>query len=110
MSNLQPTDHTQFIDDVDGGAFALQLGHAISKVASAAVDNNKVGEINIKLKFTKGVGANNVTVEHKLTSNAPLPKGKSVEEHGDKTSMYVNKHGDVTLFANHTAQLFEQEA
>ncbi|HBJ4862208.1 TPA: hypothetical protein LCP01_003894, partial [Acinetobacter baumannii] len=55
-------------------------------------------------------GHNNVTVEHKLISNAPLPKGKSVEEHGDKTPMYVNTRGDVSLFAKHTDQLFEEKA
>ncbi|MCO9088274.1 hypothetical protein KNR53_18735, partial [Acinetobacter baumannii] len=107
MSQLRSTDCEEFINDIDGGAFAKQLGYAVSKVASAAVDTQKVGEITIKLKFSKGVGHNNVTVEHKLISNAPLPKGKSVEEHGDKTPMYVNTRGDVSLFAKHTDQLFE---
>ncbi|MGG5146177.1 hypothetical protein ACLO6T_05690 [Acinetobacter baumannii] len=110
MSTLRSTDCEEFINDIDGGAFAKQLGYAVSKVASAAVDTQKVGEITIKLKFSKGVGHNNVTVERKLISNAPLPKGKSVEEHGDKTPMYVNTRGDVSLFAKHTDQLFEEKA
>ncbi len=110
MSQLRSTDCEEFINDIDGGAFAQQLGYAVSRVASAAVDTQKVGEITIKLKFSKGVGHNNVTVEHKLISNAPLPKGKNVEEHGDKTSMYVNTRGDVSLFAKHTEQLFEEKA
>lgn len=109
MSTLRSTDCEEFINDIDGGAFAKQLGYAVSKVASAAVDTQKVGEITIKLKFSKGVGHNNVTVEHKLISNAPLPKGKSVEEHGDKTPMYVNTRGDVSLFAKHTDQLLKKK-
>ncbi|GAA5003562.1 hypothetical protein GCM10023206_07400 [Acinetobacter puyangensis] len=107
---MKSTDHTQFIDDIDGGVFAQQLGYAISEVASAVVDNDKAGEITIKLKLTKGVGANSVTIDHKLTSIAPLADGRKLEDHGAKTSMYVNKDGDVTLFANHTAQLFEENA
>lgn len=107
---MKSTDHTQFIDDIDGGVFAQQLGYAISEVASAVVDNDKAGEITIKLKLTKGVGANSVTIDHKLTSIAPLADGRKLEDHGAKTSMHVNKDGDVTLFANHTAQLFEEKA
>ncbi|EXB47257.1 hypothetical protein J522_1908 [Acinetobacter baumannii 146457] len=107
---MKSTDHNQFIDDIDGGVFAQQLGYAISEVASAAVDNNGKGEINVKIKFSKGVGANSVTIEHKLTSNTPLPDGNKIENHGAKTSMHVNKDGDVSLFANHTKQLFEEDA
>lgn len=106
---MKSTDHNQFIDDIDGGVFSQQLGFAISEVASAVVDNNKPGEITIKLKLTKGIGADNVTIEHKLTSIAPLKDGRKLEDHGAKTPMFVNKHGDVSLFANHTAQIFDQE-
>ncbi|SSU96020.1 Uncharacterised protein [Acinetobacter baumannii] len=52
MSTLRSTDCEEFINDIDGGAFAKQLGYAVSKVASAAVDTQKVGEITIKLKFS----------------------------------------------------------
>ena len=107
---MKSTDHNQFIDDINGGVFAQQLGLAISKVASAVVDNEKKGEINIKLKLSKGVGKNSLTIEHKLTSIAPLEDGRKAEDHEGKTSMYVNKDGDVTLFANHTKQLFEEDA
>ena len=107
---MKSTDHNQFIDDINGGVFAKQLGYAISEVASAVVDNEKKGEINIKLKLSKGVGKNSLTIEHKLTSIAPLEDGRKAEDHEGKTSMYVNKDGDVTLFANHTKQLFEEDA
>ena len=107
---MKSTDHNQFIDDINGGVFAQQLGLAISEVASAVVDNEKKGEINIKLKLSKGVGKNSLTIEHKLTSIAPLEDGRKAEDHEGKTSMYVNKDGDVTLFANHTKQLFEEDA
>ncbi|ACC57534.1 MULTISPECIES: hypothetical protein [Acinetobacter calcoaceticus/baumannii complex] len=112
MTNLRPTDCEEFINDIDGGAFAEQLSYAVSKVASAAMETQKVGVITVQLKFSKskGAGHNNITVEHKLISNAPLPKGKCVEEHRDKTPMYVNTGGDVSLFAKHTEQLFEVKA
>ncbi|EXS28446.1 hypothetical protein J690_1908 [Acinetobacter sp. 742879] len=110
MINLRPTDCEEFINDIDGGEFAEQLSRAVSKVATAAMETQKAGVITIQLKFTKGAGHNNITVEHKLVSNAPLPKGKCVEEHRDKTPMYLNTGGDVSLFAKHTEQLFEVNA
>lgn len=109
VNSMKSTDHNQFIDDLNGGVLAKQLAYVISEVASAVVDNEKKGEINIKLSLTKGVGPNSVVVAHKLTSIAPLDDGRKLEDHEGKTSMHVNKDGDVTLFANHTEQLFKPE-
>lgn len=56
MTNLRPTDCEEFINDIDGGAFAEQLSYAVSKVASAAMETQKVGVITVQLKFSKSKG------------------------------------------------------
>ena len=89
---------------------------AVSLQSSLAMQSVKLPVLSLitkrtaKLKLSKGVGPNSVTIEHKLTSIAPLVDGRKLEDHGNKTSMYVNQDGDVTLFANHTKQLFEEDA
>lgn len=47
MTNLRLTDCEEFINDIDGGAFAQQLGNSVSKVANAAVDTQKEGLISV---------------------------------------------------------------
>ena len=37
-------------------------------------------------------------------------KGKRAEDTTSKTPMHLNAGGDVTLFANHTSQLFTEDA
>lgn len=106
--SLKPTDHNQFLDDIDAGILGQQLDHAISKVATGVVETGKKGKLIIELNFSKGVGANNVTVEHKLKVDTPLDKGNTVDTHADKTPMFVNAKGDVSLFANDTRDMFNQ--
>lgn len=109
MSNKQ-TDPQQFIEDIGGGVFSRQLGVVVSDVASSVIATGKAGDITIKLKLTQIADSRQVQVESKLSFNEPLAKGKRAEEHNEKTPMYVNLGGDVTLFANHTSQMFEVDA
>ena len=45
MSNLKPTDVKQFIGDLTGGAFADQIGVAISDVADSVMATGKKGQV-----------------------------------------------------------------
>ncbi|MDH0032530.1 MULTISPECIES: hypothetical protein [unclassified Acinetobacter] len=104
----KPTDAQQFIEDIGAGVFAKQLGVSVTEVANSVIRTGKAGEINIKLKVTK-LTDSQVQIESKLQFNEPLAKGKRVEEHNEQTPMHVNLTGDVTLFANHTGQLFHEK-
>ncbi len=35
----KPTDTAQFLEDLNGGAFISQIGHALSEVAAGVVDH-----------------------------------------------------------------------
>ncbi|MFV0411271.1 MAG: hypothetical protein ACK5LJ_16690 [Paracoccus sp. (in: a-proteobacteria)] len=104
-----PTNSKQFISDLGGGAFAAQLGAAISAVAQGVVATDKKGSVTIKLDISKIGDSSQVEVSHTLAFVEPTAKGKRSEDTTSKTPMHLNMGGDVTLFANHTGQLFKQE-
>ena len=38
-----PTNTAEFLEELNGGAFASQVGHALSEVAAGVVDHGKAG-------------------------------------------------------------------
>ena len=48
----KPTDTTEFLQELNGGAFASQIGHALSEVAAGVVDHGKAGKITITLDLS----------------------------------------------------------
>ena len=49
-----------------------------------------------------------VGIKHKLEYLAPEKFGSRKEDYARKTPMHVNKGGEMSLYANHTAGLFDQ--
>ena len=41
------TDTAEFLEELNGGAFASQIGHALSEVAAGVVDHGKAGKLVI---------------------------------------------------------------
>lgn len=109
MSNLKQTNTTQFLTDLTGGAFADQIGMAISDVAESVIATGKKGQVKITLDLSVlgDKEAYQVNVKHKLDYTAPETFGTRKEDYARQTPMYVNKGGEVSLFANHTAGLFD---
>lgn len=111
QSTSAATDVGEFITDLDGGVFDHKLSIAISSVAAAAVDNDKEGEVNIKLKFKKIPGTSQVHCEHTLKFTKPTMDGKASEEEKRTTPLHVGKFGKLTLApANQMAFLDRQGA
>ncbi len=48
-----PTDTTEFLNELNGGAFASQIGYAISEVASGVVEHGKAGKLVITLDMSQ---------------------------------------------------------
>lgn len=105
----QITDATQFIADLGAGTLANQLGAAISAVSQGAVANNKKGKITLTLEIARIGDSTQVEIAHTLAFVEPTAKGKRSEDTTSKTPMHLNASGDVTLFANHTSQLFAEK-
>lgn len=91
------TDVGEFITDLDGGNFDRKLSIALSQVAAAAVDNDKVGEVSIKFTFTKIPGTTQVHCGHHLKFVKPTMDGKAGEEEKRTTPLHVGKFGRLTL-------------
>lgn len=91
------TDVGEFITDLDGGVFDRKLSIALSQVAASVVDNNKVGEVDVKLKLKRIPGTSQVHIEHTLKYSKPTLDGKAGEEETRTTAMHVGKFGKLTL-------------
>lgn len=107
--SMKTTDAQQFVADLGGGTFASQLGAAISMVAQGAVQHGKKGQIKVTLDIARIGDSTQVEIAHTLAFVEPTAKGKRAEDTTSKTPMHLNASGDVTLFANHTSQLFSEE-
>ena len=110
MSTLKPTDTAKFLGELTGGAFADQVGAALSDVAECVIASGNKGQVTIVLDIAQ-VGdkeSAQVNVKHKVTYKAPERYGERSESYTRVTPMHVNKGGEMSLFANHTADLFSQ--
>lgn len=91
------TDVAEFFEDLDAGVFDRKLSIALSQVAAATVDHDKVGEVSIKLSFKKIPGTSQVHISHELKYSKPTLDGKAGEEEKRTTPMHVGKYGKLTL-------------
>ena len=96
-STSAATDVGEFFQDLDGGVFEGKLSVALSQVAAASVDNDKTGEVNIKLAFKKIPGTTQVHCEHTLKFSKPTMDGKAGEEEKRTTALHVGKYGKLTI-------------
>lgn len=93
------TDTAEFLEELNGGAFASQIGHAISEVAAGVVDYGKAGKLVITLDFSQIGESHQVKIKHKLDYKVPTKRGTRSENTSLDTPMHVGTGGRVTLFA-----------
>jgi hypothetical protein len=105
-----PTDTTEFLNELNGGAFASQIGYAISEVAAGVVEFGKAGKLVVTLDFSQIGDSHMVKIKHKLDYKVPTKRGTRSENTALDTPMNVGTGGQVTLFAEapHPGQLFER--
>ena len=91
------TDVGEFITDLDGGMLDRKLSIALSTVASAVVDLDRVGEVTLKLSMKKIPGTSQVHVGHELKFTRPTMDGKASEVETRTTPMHVGKYGALSF-------------
>lgn len=106
---MKATDANDFLQSLNAGVFAQQVGRALSDVAAGVVDHGKQGHVTITLKFKQVGQSNQVNVSHTLDFVQPTKRGKKREDTTLDTPLYVTEDG-LTLFqTNPTDQLFSKE-
>jgi len=105
----KPTDTAQFLEDLNGGAFISQIGHALSEVAAGVVDHGKAGKLVITLDFTQIGESSQVKINHKLDYKVPTKRGTRSENTRLDTPMHVGSGGSITMFPEKHDQLFSRE-
>ena len=91
------TDVQKLIEDLDGGQLELMLSVALSKVAAAAVDNHRVGEVSLKIKIKPIVGSHQVSCEHSVEFKSPTESGHQAEKSNRTTVLFVGPYGALSL-------------
>ncbi|MFQ6574167.1 MULTISPECIES: hypothetical protein [Pseudomonas] len=104
-----PTNTAEFLEELNGGAFASQIGHAISEVAGGVVDFDKAGKVVITLDFSRIGESSQVKIKHKLDYKVPTKRGTRSENTSLDTPMHVGTGGQVTLFQEKCDQLFSRD-
>jgi hypothetical protein len=104
-----PTDTAEFLEELNGGAFASQIGHALSEVAAGVVDHGKAGKLVITLDFTQVGESTSVKIKHKLDYKVPTKRGTRSENTSLETPMNVGSGGRITLFAEKHDQMFTRD-
>lgn len=109
QSTSAATDVGEFITDLDGGVFDRKLSIALSQVAAATVDHDKVGEVTVKFAFKRIPGTSQVHCEHSLKFSRPTADGKAGEEEKRTTPLHVGKFGRLTIAPENQLGMFTRE-
>lgn len=106
---MKPTDTNEFLNSLNAGVFAQQLGRALSDVAAGVVDHSKKGKVIITLELSQIGESNQVKINHKLDYTVPTKRGSKREDTALDTPMYVTGNGLELFQTDPTAQLFNHE-
>lgn len=109
---MKQTDTTEFFNELNGGTFAGQIGHALSEVAAGVVDTGKAGKVIITLDLKQVGESSQVAIKHKLDFVTPTKRGNKREHTTTDTPMHVGSGGRITLFPEEPMpkQLFNRES
>lgn len=106
---MKPTDTNEFLNSLNAGIFAQQLGRALSDVASGCIEHSKQGQVTITFKLKQIGQSNQVNVSHTLDYVQPTKRGKRREDTTLDTPLYVTQNGLEPFQTDPTAQLFSKE-
>lgn len=106
---MKATDTGDFIQSLNAGVFAQQVGRALSDVAAGVIDHNKPGEVTIKFKIKQIGQSNQVAVSHTLDYVQPTKRGKKREDTTLDTPLYVTEQGLTVFQTNPTDQLLSKD-
>lgn len=109
VSTSAATDVAEFITDLDAGMLDRKLSIALSQVAAASVDHDKVGEVSLKFTFKKIPGTSQVHCEHLLKFSKPTADGKAGEEEKRSTPLHVGKYGRLSLSPENQLDIFNKQ-
>ncbi|MHB0844728.1 hypothetical protein ACYCGP_18085 [Stutzerimonas nitrititolerans] len=106
---MKPTDTSEFINSLNAGVFAQQVGRALSDVAAGVVEHGKKGKLSITFELSQIGESNQVKINHKLDFTQPTKRGSKREDTALDTPMYVTANGLELFQTDPTAQMFTRE-
>ncbi|WP_301361871.1 hypothetical protein [Stutzerimonas nitrititolerans] len=106
---MKPTDTSEFINSLNAGVFAQQVGRALSDVAAGVVEHGKKGKLTLTFELSQIGESNQVKINHKLDFTQPTKRGSKREDTALDTPMYCTANGLELFQTDPTAQMFSRE-
>ena len=106
---MKATDPADFLNSLNAGVFAQQVGAALSAVAAGCVTHGKQGQVTLTFKIKQIAQSHQVAVTHTLDYVEPTKRGKKREDTTLDTPLYVTPEGLQLFLTNPTDQIFKPE-
>tara|TARA_R110001606_G_scaffold8453_3_gene37198 strand:+ start:2973 stop:3341 length:369 start_codon:yes stop_codon:yes gene_type:complete len=107
---LKPTDTTELLSDLGGGAFLKALDITLSEIGAAVIENRKGGSVTVEIKIKPQGSGMNVVCNHKMSCVIPTENGKKTEDLELLTPLVVNEKGNITMYPENQLQMFEKDS
>lgn len=105
---MKATDASEFLQSLNAGVFAQQLGKALSDVAAGCVEFGKQGQVTVTFKLKQIAQSHQVNGTHTLDFVEPTKRGKRREDTTLDTPLYVTPDGLQLFLENPTGQLCQK--
>jgi len=106
---MKPTDTNEFLNSLNAGIFAQQLGRALSDVASGCIEHSKQGQVTITFKLKQIGQSNQVNVSHTLDYLEPTKRGKRREDTTLDTPLCLRRGSTIFSVTNQPTQMISKE-
>ncbi len=107
---LKPTDTTELLSDLGGGAFLKALDVTLSEIGASVIETRKGGKISIEINIKPQGSGMAVLCSHKMACSIPTMDGKKTEDFTTATPLVVNERGNITMYPENQLQMFDTKA
>lgn len=102
-------DFLATLGQLQGGTLPDLLTRALADTAMAVAeqsDGTTKGKIALEFTIARGKGPFTLVLEHKIKYAHPTARGKKMEEAGDRSDVFLNTLGHVSVIPDGQGKLF----
>lgn len=107
---LKPTDTTELLSDLEGGAFLKALDITLSEIGASVIETRKSGKVSIELTIKPQGSGMSILCSHKMACVIPTENGDKAEKFTTLTPLVVNERGNITMYPENQLQMFDTKA
>ena len=103
-------DFLKTLEELQGGTLIAILTRALADTAMGVADHasgKQKGRVTLTFELTRGQGAFQLELAHKIAYTHPTTRGKKGEESADTSTVFLNTLGHVSVVPDGQGRLFE---